>query len=81
MQTALKRNNRIAVILVLANVKYSLNDLEKHYKTFCGLYLVAFSVVLKKQLNLHLTYFSETLHLLHLKQTKSPNSVENQRFS
>ena len=74
-------NNKIAVILVLANVKYSLNDLEKHYKTFCGLYLVAFSVVLKKQLNLHLTYFSETLHLLHLKQTKSPNSVENQSFS
>lgn len=55
-------NNKIAVILVLADVKYSLNDLEKHYKTFCGLYLVAFSVVLKKQLNLHLTYFSETLH-------------------
>ena len=22
--------------LVLADVKYSLNDLEKHYKTFCG---------------------------------------------
>ena len=55
-------NNKIAVILVLANVKYSLNDLEKHYKTFCGLYLVAFSVVLKKQLNLHLTYFVETLY-------------------
>ena len=36
-------NNKIAVILVLADVKYSLNDLEKHYKTFCGLYLVAFS--------------------------------------
>ncbi len=35
-------NNKIAVILVLADVKYSLNDLEKHYKTFCGLYLVAF---------------------------------------
>ena len=32
-------NNKIAVVLVLANVKYSLNDLEKHYKTFCGLYL------------------------------------------
>lgn len=31
-------NNKIAVILVLADVKYSLNDLEKHYKTFCGLY-------------------------------------------
>ena len=31
-------------------------------------------------LNLHLTYFSETLHLLHLKQ-KSPNPVENQSFS
>jgi hypothetical protein len=75
-----KMNNKIAVILVLADVKYSLNDLEKHYKTFCGLYLVAFSVVLKKQLNLHLTYFSETLHLLHLKQ-KSPNPVENQSFS
>lgn len=28
-------NNKIAVILVLADVKYSLNDLEKHYKTFC----------------------------------------------
>ena len=32
-----KMNNKIAVILVLADVKYSLNDLEKHYKTFCGL--------------------------------------------
>lgn len=32
-------NNKIAVILALADVKYSLNDLEKHYKTFCGLYL------------------------------------------
>ena len=31
-------NNKIAVILALADVKYSLNDLEKHYKTFCGLY-------------------------------------------
>ena len=27
-------NNKIAVILALADVKYSLNDLEKHYKTF-----------------------------------------------
>lgn len=25
-------NNKIAVILALADVKYSLNDLEKHYK-------------------------------------------------
>lgn len=33
-------NNKIAVILVLADVKYSLNDLEKHYKTFCGLYIL-----------------------------------------
>lgn len=24
-------NNKIAVILALADVKYSLNDLEKHY--------------------------------------------------
>lgn len=32
-------NNKIAVILALADVKYSLNDLEKHYKTFCGLYM------------------------------------------
>lgn len=37
IQTALKMNNKIAVILALADVKYSLNDLEKHYKTFCGL--------------------------------------------
>ena len=35
-------NNKIAVVLALADVKYSLNDLEKHYKTFCGLDLVAF---------------------------------------
>lgn len=28
-------NNKIAVVLALADVKYSLNDLEKHYKTFC----------------------------------------------
>lgn len=26
-------NNKIAVVLALADVKYSLNDLEKHYKT------------------------------------------------
>lgn len=39
IQTALKMNNKIAVILALADVKYSLNDLEKHYKTFCGLYM------------------------------------------
>lgn len=32
-------NNKIAVILALADVKYSLNDLEKHHKTFCGLYI------------------------------------------
>ena len=31
-------NNKIAVILALADVKYSLNNLEKHHKTFCGLY-------------------------------------------
>lgn len=35
-------NNKIAVILALADVKYSLNDLEKHYKTFCGLYTICF---------------------------------------
>lgn len=34
-------NNKIAVVLALADVKYSLNDLEKHYKTFCGLYTPA----------------------------------------
>lgn len=33
-------NNKIAVILALADVKYSLNNLEKHHKTFCGLYAV-----------------------------------------
>ena len=51
-------NNKIAVILALADVKYSLNDLEKHYKTFCGLYMA----LKKKTLNLHLTYFVETLY-------------------
>lgn len=44
-------NNKIAVVLALADVKYSLNDLEKHYKTFCGLYLVAFFSSPKKGVN------------------------------
>ena len=42
---------------MLIGVKDSQSDLEKHYKTFCGLYVDP-----KKTLNLHLTYFVETLY-------------------
>ena len=75
-------NNKIAVVLALADVKYSLNDLEKHYKTFCGLYLVAFFSSPKKA-----TEFAPDILLRNAtfcftsNKQKSPNSVENQSFS
>ena len=47
---------------MLIGVKDSQSDLEKHYKTFCGLYSGAFSLAPKRTLNLHLAYFSETLY-------------------
>ncbi|EGF50421.1 hypothetical protein HMPREF9445_02497 [Bacteroides clarus YIT 12056] len=33
-----KINRKIAIRFVLIGVKHSQNDLEKHHKTFCGLY-------------------------------------------
>jgi len=35
-------NEKTTIRFVLTGVKYSQSDLGKHYKTFCGLYLVAF---------------------------------------
>ena len=70
-------NNKIAVILALADVKYSLNDLEKHYKTFCGLYMA-----LKKDPEFAPDILRRNaIFCFTSNKQKSPNSVENQSFS